>query len=65
MNALRTDGPLWVILFFGLVYSWLIFNAALLLAGRLKRFSLKTLLIVMTIVSALLGAMAATGWFEN
>ena len=52
------DGPLVVLLLFALVYSWVLFNAAAYLASRFKRFSLRTLLIAMTLASFAMGAAA-------
>jgi hypothetical protein len=52
------DGTLWILLLFCLVYSWLLFNLAALLASLFKRFSLRTLFVAMTIASLLMGAAA-------
>ena len=54
------DGTLWILLLFCLVYSWLLFNLAALLASRFKRFSLRTLLIVTALVATALAVIVAS-----
>jgi hypothetical protein len=49
------EGYAWIVLLFVVVYSWLLFNLVALLAQRIKRFSLRGLLIAMTVISLLMG----------
>jgi hypothetical protein len=49
------SGPVEVLALFALLYCWMAYNVALIVAKRFKRFSLRMLLIGITLANAMLG----------
>jgi hypothetical protein len=49
------SGPAPVLILLALLYAWMVFNVASVVAKRFKRFSLRTLLIGITLANIVLG----------
>jgi hypothetical protein len=48
-------GPVVVLIRFALIYAWMVFNVAAIVAKRFKNFSLRILLIGITLANLVLG----------
>jgi hypothetical protein len=55
MSGMALDGLGWILLLIVMLNSWMLFNAAVWLIGRCKRFSLRGLLVLMTLIAVALG----------
>jgi predicted PurR-regulated permease PerM len=52
---MNDSGPVGVLLLFAVIYAWLAWTVASMLAKRFRRFRVATLLLVMALISVVLG----------
>jgi hypothetical protein len=52
---MKDSGPVEVLMLFALLYCWMLYNVAAIVAKRFKRFSFRTMLIGITLANVALG----------